>query len=373
MSKMAMVSARKCASNVIASRGPDVCLTPVGSAVVPVAYSSMVTLDKAVRYSPSVRDNGKFDLQLNTAVPGVTGHEPGTEKGAVSPGYKGIGLVDIASPFVYSEGFATWHHRQDAWINRPDPGPREPQKALEDKTIKSECKQRIEAIERETNAITAIEDPIERNKAITAAYDKLAREDPSNRWIKLASIVSVQGGCSMKLVRSLDPDVIAGLDPDPMNGTGLDPWYNMYQALGDANKAIFRDIYPFAAFRARHGYEQMKKCYAAEKKNLPPEIQKAFQEIDNGNLRAGADNIAMFEQMKIVQPVYEKYSGTFGLMEVANKPYKLISGKNTYDIPVSTQCGDSNTVPFRGEIANPRDRVGYYNDLMNALERQQGW
>ena len=32
---IANVSARKCASNVIVSKGPDVCLTPVGGAVVP--------------------------------------------------------------------------------------------------------------------------------------------------------------------------------------------------------------------------------------------------------------------------------------------------------------------------------------------------
>ncbi|WP_105403628.1 MULTISPECIES: PAAR-like domain-containing protein [Neorhizobium] len=131
MSTSANVSARKCASNVIASKGPDVCLTPRGSSVVPVPYSSMVTLDKAIRYSTTVRDNGKFDLQLNSAVPGVTGHEPGVKKGVVSPGYKGIALVNIASPFVYSEGFSTWAHLQEAWINRPDPGPREPQKSLD--------------------------------------------------------------------------------------------------------------------------------------------------------------------------------------------------------------------------------------------------
>ncbi|MDT3376339.1 PAAR-like domain-containing protein [Labrys portucalensis] len=133
----AMVSARKCASNVIASKGPDVCLTPVGSGVKPVAYSSMVTLDKAIRYSKSVRDNGKFDCQLNTAVPGVTGHEPGTERGVVSPGYKGYALVNIASIFVYSEGFATWAHMQEAWINRPDAGPQEPQKSETERVIPS--------------------------------------------------------------------------------------------------------------------------------------------------------------------------------------------------------------------------------------------
>ncbi|MEH7840791.1 PAAR-like domain-containing protein [Rhizobium laguerreae] len=124
----AMVSARRCASNVIVSVGPDVCKTPVGSTVVDVAYSSMVTLERTERFTPTVRDNGKFDCQLNGAVPGVTGHEPGTLRGVVNPGYKGWALVEEASSFVYSIGFATWHHMQDAWINRQDPGPQEPQK-----------------------------------------------------------------------------------------------------------------------------------------------------------------------------------------------------------------------------------------------------
>lgn len=125
---LGMVSARRCASNVIVSTGPDVCKTPVGSSVKDVAYCSMVTLERTERFSASVRNNGKFDCQLNGAVPEVTGHEPGTLRGTSNPGYKGWAHVEVASSFVYSTGFATWHHRQQAWINRSDPGPIEPQK-----------------------------------------------------------------------------------------------------------------------------------------------------------------------------------------------------------------------------------------------------
>lgn len=124
----AMVSARRCASNVITSTGPDVCKTPVGSSVEDVAYCSMVTLERTERYTPTVRNNGLFDCQLNCAVPNVTGHEPGVLKGTVNPGYKGWALIKVGSDFTYSMGFSTWHHRQEAWINRADPGPQEPQK-----------------------------------------------------------------------------------------------------------------------------------------------------------------------------------------------------------------------------------------------------
>jgi Domain of unknown function (DUF4150) len=126
---IANVSARKCPSNVIVSTGPDVCLTPVGGGMVPVAYSSIAFLDTAIRYSKSVRNNGKFDFQLNSRTSCSTGHEPGTGKGVIVPGYLGPAHVDVASHFVYSEGWATCSHRDPAWINRPDPGPVEPVKA----------------------------------------------------------------------------------------------------------------------------------------------------------------------------------------------------------------------------------------------------
>ena len=119
---LANISARKCASNVIASTSPDVCWTPVGSSVVPVAYSSVAFLDTAIRYSTSVRNNGKFDFQLNSRCATSTGHEPGVKKGVTIPGYLG-------PSFVFSEGWATCSHRDPAWINRPDPGPIEPEKS----------------------------------------------------------------------------------------------------------------------------------------------------------------------------------------------------------------------------------------------------
>ncbi|MCF1474453.1 MULTISPECIES: PAAR-like domain-containing protein [Rhizobium/Agrobacterium group] len=124
----AKISARKCASNVIVSTRPDVCWTPVGSDVVKVGYSSIAFLDTAIRYSTSVRNNGKFDFQLNSRCSKSTGHEPGTKKGVVVPGYLGPAHVDVAAHFVFSEGWATCSHRDPAWINRPDPGPVEPEK-----------------------------------------------------------------------------------------------------------------------------------------------------------------------------------------------------------------------------------------------------
>ncbi|MEF2074855.1 PAAR-like domain-containing protein [Consotaella aegiceratis] len=128
------ISARKCHSNVIVSTTPDVCWTPVGSGRKPVAYSSIAFLDTAIRYSKSVRNNGKFDFQLNSRTATSTGHEPGVEKGVKVPGYLGPAHVEIAADYFFSEGWANCSHRDPAWINRPDPGPTEDQKnSFEDK------------------------------------------------------------------------------------------------------------------------------------------------------------------------------------------------------------------------------------------------
>jgi hypothetical protein len=122
------ISARKCASNTIVSTGPDVCLTPRGSTMVPVPYSSIAFLDTAVRVSTSVRNNSKYDFQLNSRCATSTGHEPGVGKGIISGGYKGHAHAAVAAHFVFSEGFATVSHRDPAWLNRPGHGPQEPKK-----------------------------------------------------------------------------------------------------------------------------------------------------------------------------------------------------------------------------------------------------
>lgn len=129
------ISARKCATNVIVSKGPDVCLTPRGGCMVPVGYSSIAFLSTAVRVSTSVRNNGKYDFQLNSRCATSEGHDPGVGTGVISGGYKGHAHADVAANYVYSEGFATVSHRDPAWINRPGLGPTEPLKGKSEESI----------------------------------------------------------------------------------------------------------------------------------------------------------------------------------------------------------------------------------------------
>ena len=236
------------------------------------------------------------------------------------------------------------------------------------------CKSRIKEIDDKTQQIASIKDPIERNKAITKAYTDVAAQDPQDRWVKLASVVSAQGGCAMKETaskRSLVSWIPGKQTLD--DTTGMSFTNNMYHALGDANKGIFTDIYPVAAYRAKYGTQNLKDCYAAEGKPLQPELEDAFEKMDKGNLDGASDAIAKYEQTKVVQPVYDKYSGTFTEMKVASAVQRPFTGKNLYDIPVSTTCGDPDTVPFAGNISKGADRVDYYRALMDKLKQQQGW
>ena len=130
-----MISARQDRSNMIVSNGPDVLWTPRGGGKVAVPYSVVAHLDTSIRLSMSVRNNGNYDFQLNSRTTEIVGHEPGTLKGVVVPGYKKYSHVDIASDYVYSQGFATVSHGDPAWVNRIDAGPTEPQKNMHEEVL----------------------------------------------------------------------------------------------------------------------------------------------------------------------------------------------------------------------------------------------
>lgn len=124
------ISARNHGSNIVHTKGPDVCKTPMGSSMVDVPYMSMVDLDRAIRTSKTVRNNTMLDFQLNSRALMVTGHEPGIGRGSKIAGYKGYAHAKHASKTVYSEGWAVVRDRDPAWINHPDPNPPEPSRRI---------------------------------------------------------------------------------------------------------------------------------------------------------------------------------------------------------------------------------------------------
>ncbi len=130
------VSARQDGTNYIASVGPDVCWTRIGDKVVPVAYNSIVTFARTARTSRSVRNNGNEDFQVNSRPFNIKGHEAGTLKGVAFPGHvKAYATVRKGSSTVFSEGWQVVRDGDPAWINRPDPGPTEPQRSESTETI----------------------------------------------------------------------------------------------------------------------------------------------------------------------------------------------------------------------------------------------
>ncbi|MBB4010687.1 DUF2515 family protein [Allorhizobium taibaishanense] len=241
--------------------------------------------------------------------------------------------------------------------------------------IAADCKKKIEEIDKETKRITDIEDPIARNKEITAAYKSLFSQDPTNHWLKLGSIVSSQVGCNMNLIQGKrDGFPFPSLKDSIDSTTGVSFSKNMMSALGEGNKAIFRDIYPLAAYRARHGFDDLKKCYAAQGKEIPPQMKDALARLEKNDSRGSADLIGDYEQKQIIQPVYQKYDGTFFMAEnIAGPVWKTIYKHYPYEIPVSSSCSDTNIVEFPGSISNMDDRVLYYHKLMDRLSSQEGW
>ena len=108
---------RRCDTNIIVSTGPDVCLTPIGEAVVPVAYSSIAYLGSAVRTNATVRINGKQDFHIDSRTPGSLGTEAGTEAGLMATGNIGPACVEETTDTVFSSGWASTRHLDPAWIN----------------------------------------------------------------------------------------------------------------------------------------------------------------------------------------------------------------------------------------------------------------
>jgi len=104
-------------SQYIASSGPDVCKTPMGSSTVPVAYNSIAFLDDATALAGSVRLNGSPQYMIKSKVSKSTGTEPGVAKGVVKGGCCGPAHITEYSKSVRAEGGAIARDGDPATIN----------------------------------------------------------------------------------------------------------------------------------------------------------------------------------------------------------------------------------------------------------------
>lgn len=358
---------RKNAKPIITSLCPDVCKTPIGSSVVPIPYNIISYPKEDVNYSQSVRMTGQVVMHLKSKTSVSYGDEAGTAKGIKS------GTVgDVCEPLDHSttvrvEGNPVIRNGDKVYMNArntigivqyveditthggkyPAQGGEgfEPAIASGAQTMRVsfDCRAVYDTIIEETEKIANIEDPLERNKAINKAYDDLAKSASNNHWIKLASYVSPQGGCAMQKVLSTQFDL-------------------PYQALGEANKAIFKNIYPVMKAYDKYGAAAVKRCYAG---NLPAELEEAIDLMEQDKLEDAALKIAEYEQRDVVQKVYEDYDWTFRGMEMVDR---IDITTDHTSIPVSRKCGVGTPVPFKGSISEPNDRVNYYKSLMQRMK-----
>lgn len=64
--------------------GPDVCKTPVGSAIVPIPYPNIGKSSDTAKGPKSVKTDGKMPMVKKAIYTKTTGDEPGVQKGIIS-------------------------------------------------------------------------------------------------------------------------------------------------------------------------------------------------------------------------------------------------------------------------------------------------
>lgn len=225
-----------------------------------------------------------------------------------------------------------------------------------------DCQEALKIAEDDVNKIARMDGPIARNRAITQAYEKLAQDMPNNDWVRLASYVSVQGGCAMQQTQGTMAG-IAGWVP------GLFDPATALEALGDANLTIFSSIYPPNRMVANCGYRKFKQCVESGEIKINPQIVEAMDKMHNGDLKGAADAMALHEQRDVVQPVYDRWKDTFSGMSRADT---IDVFNDRTSIPVAKACTRDNLVPLNGDISNWPDRVKYYRQLINEMHRIEG-
>jgi hypothetical protein len=177
-----------------------------------------------------------------------------------------------------------------------------------------------------------IDDPVLRNRRVSAAYASLWLEDPRFQWAGLAAFASRQVGCGLlhmaQTMQRLGNEIRASRPADNFEwlykimipalvGTGTG-YLRGQLSLG--NLAVFLDVYPLHRFYARHGLAHMRETLAArqaiaDRVHWPVpvqvlafgkpfrEIAEAFALVEEGRLDASVLKLAWHEQVNVLQPI----------------------------------------------------------------------
>ncbi len=272
-----------------------------------------------------------------------------------------------------------------------------------------------------------IADPKERNRAINAAYARLWLDDPRFQWAGLAAFASKQVGCGLlhaadsieriKVERDALQDLRDSrsesglLTPDKMQdqaqlletyrqanaNDGVPSWLphslvlrgveHVHEMMALGNTTLFLDIYPLHMFYAKRGLAELKHClkkrasiYGHPKfPVLWPigqsrlqfgldwgEILKGFDAVENGDIAESVKQLALHEQVNILQPTMYSDFYLVLLLRSNHAVYvtDLISNMaQPIELTLSSQClrvEEGTTVSFSD---NP------YADLSKVKER----
>ncbi|WP_085684940.1 MULTISPECIES: DUF2515 family protein [unclassified Pseudomonas] len=181
------------------------------------------------------------------------------------------------------------------------------------------------AYQREAEKIVApdgvlISDPVQRNRAINAAYARLWMHDSRFQWAGLAAFVSRQVGSGLL-------HAAGSVEQIRQEHEAQQQCRHVYDMMAMGNTTLFLDVYPLHQFYAVRGLEELKKCLGAREgiygnikfpvlwpagqKTLPfgkafDQVLKAFEAIEAGNTVASVEHLAWHEQRNILQPsIYE--------------------------------------------------------------------
>ncbi|MGO8095120.1 PAAR-like domain-containing protein [Rhizobium leguminosarum] len=101
----------------IVSLSPDVCLTPVGSSVVPIPYPIVDYCGHDKDYTPSVRFTGKKAMVMRSRTTHVHGDAPGTRKGVKSGTVENVCEPIGHADQVRAESSHVTRHLDRFWMN----------------------------------------------------------------------------------------------------------------------------------------------------------------------------------------------------------------------------------------------------------------
>lgn len=208
------------------------------------------------------------------------------------------------------------------------------------------CEKRWKDIEAEVKKIDAIQDPVERNKQINAAYADLYLKDPAHmKWAGTAAIVSKQVGCTMQ------NNIVAN-----------------NEQLGVGNQAIFDNIYPTLKLYQTSvpplTREQLLKCLnerLANNKDQREALTDAVGKMFDGKNTEAAIAIAMHEQKEIVENAMWKSKAMSTAAWLNGKTGELGADQSVYFVAGCNKPSDRElSFPWSKSLANPDHRVEYY-------------